>query len=59
MPESSGYASHLSIEAVAFVTALTRKKQRIVLDLADQIARQPFQTPAFVLVAVHCGARPK
>ena len=43
MPEPSGYTSHLSIEAVAFVTALPRRKQRIVLDLADQIARQPFQ----------------
>lgn len=43
MPEPSGYTSHLSIEAVAFVTALPRRKQRIALDLADQIARQPFQ----------------
>ena len=41
MPES--YESHLSREAVAFVTGLPRKRQKLVLDLADQIARQPFQ----------------
>ena len=43
MPESSDYESHLSREAVAFVVGLSKKKQRLVLDLADQIALQPFQ----------------
>lgn len=42
MPER-GYTSHLAIEAVAFVTALPKAKQRSVLDLADQLARHPFQ----------------
>ena len=27
---------------MAFVVALPKRKQRVVLDLADQIARQPF-----------------
>jgi hypothetical protein len=43
MPDRTYYESHLSLEAVAFVVALPKKKQRLVLDLADQIARQPFQ----------------
>ena len=43
MPEASGYESHLSREAVAAVVALSKKRQRLVLDLADQIALQPFQ----------------
>lgn len=43
MPERVEYESHLAIEAVAFVTALPKRKKRLVLDLADQIARQPFQ----------------
>jgi hypothetical protein len=43
MPERSSYRSHLSLEAVAFVVALPRRKQRLVLDLADKIAEQPFQ----------------
>jgi len=42
MPEASAYQSHLSREAVVFVVGLSRKKQRLILDLADQIARQPF-----------------
>jgi hypothetical protein len=41
MPEASRYESHLSREAVAFVVGLPKRKQKIVLDLADQIARQP------------------
>lgn len=41
MPET--YQSHLSLEAVAFVVALPKRKQRLVLDLADQIATQPFK----------------
>lgn len=44
MPESSGYRSHLSLEAAAFLVSLSKRRQRRVLDLADQIARQPFQT---------------
>lgn len=43
MPEDREYQSHFALEAVAFVVALPRRKQRLVLDLADQIARQPFQ----------------
>lgn len=43
MPESGAYEGHLSREAVAFVVALPKRKQRAVLDLADGIARQPFQ----------------
>jgi len=43
MPDRTYYESHLSLEAVAFVVAQLKKKQRLVLDLADQIARQPFQ----------------
>lgn len=41
MPDG-GYQSHLALEAVAFVVALPRREQRRVLDLADQIAKQPF-----------------
>lgn len=41
MPEAAGYESHLSREAVAFVMVLSKKKQRLVLDLADQIALHP------------------
>ena len=37
------YQSHLSLETVAFVTALPKRKQKRVLDLADQIAKQPFK----------------
>ena len=43
MPDSSGYRSHLSLEAAAFLVSLPRRKQNRVLDLADQIARSPFQ----------------
>jgi len=42
MPEVRLYQSHLSLEAVAFVVALSKRKQRSILDLADQIARHPF-----------------
>lgn len=43
MPEPRQCSSHLASEAVAFVVELPRRQQRIVLDFADQIARQPFQ----------------
>jgi hypothetical protein len=43
MPEKHNYESHLSLDAVAFVVALPRRKQKLVLDLADQIAAHPFQ----------------
>jgi hypothetical protein len=43
MPEKRNYESHLSLDAVAFVVALPRRKQKLVLDLADQIAAHPFQ----------------
>ena len=43
MAGSSGYSSHLSGEAVAFVVSLTKRKQKVVLDFADQIAAQPFR----------------
>jgi hypothetical protein len=43
MPEQRNYDSHLSLDAVAFVVALPRRKQKLVLDLADQIAAHPFQ----------------
>ena len=39
----SDYSSHLSLEAVAFVVTLPKRKQKVVLDLADQIARHPFK----------------
>ncbi len=42
MPERR-YQSHLSSEATKFIIELPRRRQRLVLDLADQIARQPFQ----------------
>jgi hypothetical protein len=41
MPEFRPYESVLSREAVAFVVGLSKNKQRLVLDLADQIAKQP------------------
>jgi hypothetical protein len=37
------YTSHLSLAAAAFVVSLPRRKQRQVLDLADQLARHPFE----------------
>ncbi len=37
------YTSHLSSEATKFIIELSRRRQRVVLDLADQIARHPFQ----------------
>lgn len=43
MPESYGYRSHLSLEAAAFLVSLPKRQQKRVLNLADQIARQPFQ----------------
>lgn len=43
MPNSSGYTSHLSTEAVAFVVSLPKRRQRKILDIADTIADYPFQ----------------
>ncbi len=43
MSDNSGYRSHLSLEAAAFLVSLPKRRQKRVLDLADQIARQPFQ----------------
>jgi len=43
MPDSPGYGSHLSSEAAAFLIGLPRRQQRVVLDLADQIAMHPLQ----------------
>lgn len=44
MAKSDGYVSHLSLEAVEFVTAIPKRKQLVVLDIADQLARQPHQS---------------
>jgi hypothetical protein len=41
MAELRFYESHLSREAVAFVVGLSKRRQRVVFDLADRIARQP------------------
>jgi hypothetical protein len=38
-----GYTSHLSLPAAEMVAGLPRRKQRRVLDLADQLAIQPFE----------------
>jgi len=43
MGDRNSYESHLSRDAMAFVVALPKRRQRLVLDLADQIATQPFQ----------------
>jgi hypothetical protein len=43
MPDRSSYQSHLSLDAAKFVVLLSKRQQRLVLDLADQIAKQPFQ----------------
>jgi hypothetical protein len=37
------YESVLSVAAANFIISLPRRQQALVLDLADQIARQPFQ----------------
>jgi hypothetical protein len=42
MPDRSTYSSHLSLEAASFVVSLPRRKQKVVLDFAELIARQPF-----------------
>lgn len=42
MPERGPYESHLSRSAAIFVVSLPHRQQRLVLDLADQIARHPF-----------------
>ena len=41
MPGSSDYTSHLSAEAVEFIVSLTKRKQKVILDIADGIAQQP------------------
>ncbi|MES2696992.1 MAG: hypothetical protein V4773_26245 [Verrucomicrobiota bacterium] len=41
------YQSHLSREAVAFVVALPKRRQRKIMDLADQISRHPFMIGDF------------
>ncbi|MEJ1973920.1 MAG: hypothetical protein WDM96_16095 [Lacunisphaera sp.] len=43
MAETPAYRSHLSLEAAAFIVSLSRRKQHQVPDLADRIARHPFQ----------------
>jgi hypothetical protein len=43
MPDWPVYRSQLSPEAAALLVSLPRQRQKRVLDLADQIARQPFQ----------------
>lgn len=43
MADRSSYESHLSSHAAAFIISLSKRQQRMVLNLADQIARQPFQ----------------
>ena len=43
MAEPRPYESHLSREAAAFIIALSKRRQKQVLDLADQIAAHPFQ----------------
>lgn len=50
MPNSPGYTSHLSAEAVAFVVSLTKRKQTKVLDFAERIAEQPVQIGDFTSV---------
>ncbi len=37
------YRSQLSLESAKFIISLPKRKQRLALDLADLIARQPFQ----------------
>jgi hypothetical protein len=43
MPNRPGYESHLSSHAASFIISLSKRRQRIVLGLADQIACQPFE----------------
>ncbi len=43
MAEFLAYTSHLSSQATAFLIGLPPRRQRQVLDLADQIALHPFQ----------------
>jgi len=49
MPDPSAYESHLSPQAVAFLISLPRRKQRLVLDIADKLARNPFCLGDYVL----------
>lgn len=42
MAETLSYRSQLSIEAAPFLVSLPRRRQRLVLDLAEKIARNPF-----------------
>jgi hypothetical protein len=50
MPNQSGYESHLSSRAAAFIVSLSKRRQRIVLDLADQIADQPFEISDYQMI---------
>jgi len=43
MPERLRYESQLSLAAAAFVVSLSRRQQRLILDLADQISKAPSQ----------------
>ncbi len=43
MPESPAYESQFSNSAAAFLVGLPRRKQRLVLDAAEQLARNPFR----------------
>jgi len=43
MADRSSYESYLSLDATKFVALLTKRQQKVVLDLADQIAKHPFQ----------------
>jgi len=49
MRETSAYKSHLSSQAAAFLVSLPRRKQLMVLDYADQLARNPFRLSDYVL----------
>lgn len=48
-----GYTSHLALEAAAFVAALPKARQRVVLDLADQLARHPFRVGDYRTLDAH------
>jgi hypothetical protein len=43
MPDRLPYDSQLSLAAAAFVVSLSRRQQRLRLDLADQISKSPSQ----------------
>lgn len=50
MPELPAYESHLSAPAAAFLVGLPRRKQKLVLDLADQLAKNPFRLADYSLM---------